>query len=207
MDLFVEKIPNVRTNRKTLIISKTFYSFPFFFWESTNANCPIFFLVTTFDVIHSFNISPYDVIVNTFITILFTNDVIDVYRWSMEVLDGYAFWQNISDELDKRGINNMELADKAGLSYRTITTQRNRHTIPGAEQLLKMAEALGTSMEALLTGSSESHRKLTEEARLVDEDPDLQALVRAVSRDRSLLRIISAVIESSEKTVGLDRLG
>ena len=39
----------------------------------------------------------------------------------------------------------------------------------------------------------------SEEARLVDEDQDLRALVRAISRDRTLLRLLSGVIQSTER--------
>ena len=65
-----------------------------------------------------------------------------------------------------------------------------------------MAEALDTSMEALLTGEDAPSYK-SKEAQAVEKSPELQALVRAVMRDPNLLRVISAVVTSSEKNIGL----
>ena len=50
-------------------------------------------------------------------------------------------------------------------------------------------------MEYLLTGEGEV---LCAEAQAVQDDPELRALVRAISRDRRLLAAISAVVESYE---------
>ena len=104
----------------------------------------------------------------------------------MKLFDGNEFWQNLSDELDRRGLNNMKLAEKAGLAYRTITTQRNRHTIPGAEQLYRMSVALGVTMEFLLTGQDTDIATPPRIMRIIEKcrsasDEDL-ALVERVLR-------------------------
>ncbi len=113
-------------------------------------------------------------------------------------LDALHFWQRI-DSLNKETLK--DLCEKSKVDYKRVMHNRTDCRIPKAEDLLYLAKSLGSSVEYLLTGE-EVKALSCKEAQLVDEDPDLQALVRAVSRDRSLLRIISAVIESSEKTMG-----
>ena len=117
-----------------------------------------------------------------------------------EVKDGFDLWANVDSILDAQGLTNIQLAQRIGIGYRTITTQRNRHTIPNALQFATMAQALGVSMEYLLTGKDS--RPLSEEARLVEGDDELKALVRAVRRDRRLLSAVSAVVLSYEDTEG-----
>ena len=113
----------------------------------------------------------------------------------MRVFDGYEFWDNVSRILESKNMTNKELAEESGTLYRSITSQRTRHQIPGAVQLLMMAKVLGTTCESLLTGEGEV---LCAEAQAVQDDPELRALVRAISRDRRLLAAISAVVESYE---------
>ena len=57
-------------------------------------------------------------------------------------------------------------------------------------------------MEALFTGK-ELPSYQCKEAQAVEKSPELQALVRAIMRDPNLLRVISAVVTSSEKNTGL----
>ena len=98
------------------------------------------------------------------------------------------------------------LAEQSGIPYGTIHTQKARQSLPKADMLLSLAEALEVSADYLLTGR-ESQASICKEAQAVNDSSELQALVRAVMRDPALLRVISAVVESSEKSVGLDRLG
>ena len=127
---------------------------------------------------------------------MFTICVIQTYTKSMRLFDGYEFWQMVDTCLEKNKMTNIDLANKTGLVYRTITTQRNRHTIPSGEQIYLMAQALGVSMEYLLTGHGKP--PICEEAQAVQNDSDLQALVRSIQRDRSLLSIVAAFIRSYE---------
>ncbi len=113
----------------------------------------------------------------------------------MKLFNGYDFWSNFSKELASRGLTNMAFAEKAELPYRTITTQRNRHSIPNAEQLYKMATVLGTSIEYLLTGEDSS---LCIEAKEVERDPELRQLVRLCINDRSLVSLIAHAIRAND---------
>lgn len=113
----------------------------------------------------------------------------------MKVFDGFEFWENVSRILDSKRMTNKDLAEASGTLYRTITSQRTRHQLPGAVQLMYMAQALGTSSERLLTGQETTW---CQEAQAVQADSELQALVRAIMRDRRLLAVISAIVESYE---------
>ena len=98
------------------------------------------------------------------------------------------------------------LAERSGIPYGTIHTQKATQSLPKADMLLALSETLEVSTDYLLTGK-EPLSNICKEAQAVDKSSELQALVRAVMRDPGLLRIISAVVTSSEKSVGLDRLG
>lgn len=112
-------------------------------------------------------------------------------------MDAYQFWDN----LDKARGDTTTLKDlcrNLGIAYQRIADQRSDCRFPKLEDAYALSEALGVSIDFLITGK-ESRRLYSKEARLVDEDPDLRALVRAVSRDRSLLRLLSGIIQSTEK--------
>lgn len=77
---------------------------------------------------------------------------------------------------------------------------RTDNRLPKTEDVLAYSSALNVSMEYLLTGRDT--RPMSREARLVEEDIELQAVVRAVARDRRLLSAISAVVMSYEDAEG-----
>ena len=110
----------------------------------------------------------------------------------------YQIWNRI--DLLKGDISLNSLADKIGVKYQRMKEQRSSGRVPSADDLYRIAKALNSTMEYIYAG--EGVGVISEEARLVDDDPELQALVRAIMRDRELLRIISAVVESSEKSIG-----
>lgn len=114
-------------------------------------------------------------------------------------IDGRAFWLRVDSELASKGQTLGDLCDAIGVSYFTVNTQRKNHSVPKVEQLLGMSQELGLSVEELTSGAS---IPLSPEARAVEDDPELRALVRAVMRDRKLLRALSAVAISAEETMG-----
>ncbi len=81
------------------------------------------------------------------------------------------FWQNVKEELDYNLITQKDLAAAVGISYNTLQSWINRDRLPNAEQAVKIAEALNTSVEFLVTGKSNNRKndhsktvKLLEEA-------------------------------------------
>lgn len=117
----------------------------------------------------------------------------------------FEFWNRV--DLLRKDMQLQDLARMAGISYKTLTNQRVEHRYPKAEDMKNIARVLGTTQEFLMTGENRYRKEersstLSPEALAVEKDDRLKALVRACLRDPRLLEIISAVIESSEKTLG-----
>ncbi len=63
------------------------------------------------------------------------------------------FRDNLKDIIEYKGIIRKELAAQTGISKRTIDTYLdNRAVIPNAEVAVRLAKALGTTVEFLVTG-------------------------------------------------------
>lgn len=117
----------------------------------------------------------------------------------------FEFWNRV--DLLRKDLQLQDLARMAGISYKTLTNQRVEHRYPKAEDMKNIARVLGTTQEFLMTGENRDRKEersstLSPEALAVEKDDRLKALVRACLRDPRLLEIVSAVIESSEKTLG-----
>lgn len=65
------------------------------------------------------------------------------------------FWQNVKEELDYNLITQKELASAIGISYNTLQSWITKDRLPDAEQALKIAKELKTSIEYLVTGKNE----------------------------------------------------
>lgn len=72
-----------------------------------------------------------------------------IVRYSM--LD---FWIRVKDSLDYLGISQKELAGKIHESYNTLQSWISKDRLPDAEQAVKIARELQTSVEFLVTGNS-----------------------------------------------------
>lgn len=117
----------------------------------------------------------------------------------MDSIKARDFWNSIDSRLEACGENLTTLSEQTGIKYKTLSMQRNRHSLPGIEQLISMAEFFHISLEELVRGEKKTTYSLSKEAKAVEESPELQALVRAVMRDPQLLSALAAVIESSER--------
>ena len=65
------------------------------------------------------------------------------------------FWQKVKEELEYNLITQKELAEKIGISYNTLQSWITKDRLPDAEQALKIAKQLNTSIEYLVTGKNE----------------------------------------------------
>ena len=68
------------------------------------------------------------------------------------------FWLRVKDRIDYEDITQKELAGKIDESYNTLQSWINRNRLPNAEQAVKIADALHTSVEFLVKGKN-SHIK------------------------------------------------
>ncbi len=81
------------------------------------------------------------------------------------------FWLRVKDKLNYQDITQRDLAEKINESYNTLQSWINRDRLPNAEQAVKIANALNTSVEFLVNGKSSNRKtdhsktvKLLEEA-------------------------------------------
>lgn len=86
--------------------------------------------------------------------------------------------ENIRAALLAKGINQNQLADAASVSNVTISRYMSGVRTPGTEELYRMAQVLGVTMEYLLTGQKNpetewQHRALAAEKKL----SEMKALV------------------------------
>ncbi|WP_295798457.1 helix-turn-helix transcriptional regulator [uncultured Treponema sp.] len=68
------------------------------------------------------------------------------------------FWTNVKEELEYNLITQKELASAIGISYNTLQSWITKDRLPDAEQALKIAKQLNTSIEYLVTGKSEEQK-------------------------------------------------
>ena len=69
------------------------------------------------------------------------------------------FWLRVKDKLDFQDSTQRDLAQNINESYNTLQSWINRDRLPNAEQAVKIAEALNTSVEFLVTGKSNIRKK------------------------------------------------
>lgn len=75
------------------------------------------------------------------------------------------FWVRVKNKLDYQDTTQKELAEKIGESYNTLQSWINRNRLPNAEQSVKIASALNTSVEFLVTGRN--RRTATNHAKTI----------------------------------------
>lgn len=81
------------------------------------------------------------------------------------VKDMLDFWLRVKERLDYQYSTQRELAAKINESYNTLQSWINRDRLPNAEQAVKIADSLNTSVEFLVTGKGFS--KKTEHTKTI----------------------------------------
>ena len=74
-----------------------------------------------------------------------------------------AFWDNVGIELDYLGMTNKELAEKVGITASNIGKGQKQGSSPSADTAVKIAAALGVTVEYLVTGSNSPANKNKQE--------------------------------------------
>lgn len=105
---------------------------------------------------------------------------------------GYEFWKRIDLEMGDRNLG--ELAKAIGMNYGTLLNQRSGNRYPKRDDVQRMADYLGTSVNYLMTGEKHVDTKLCDEAEYVQQHPEARALIRAIMEDPALLYPLSALI-------------
>lgn len=74
-------------------------------------------------------------------------------------MDNKNFWKRVDDLVVTSGMNYKVLSEKSGIPYITIMNQKNQYSrLPKLEDALSLAQALGVSVEYLLTGKEPAPR-------------------------------------------------
>ena len=68
------------------------------------------------------------------------------------------FWLRVKDKLDFQDSTQRDLAQNINESYNTLQSWINRDRLPNAEQAVKIADALNTSVEFLVNGKSNNRK-------------------------------------------------
>lgn len=63
------------------------------------------------------------------------------------------FWNNVKKLLSDQNILQKDFADTIGINIATLKNQMTRNIVPDAESAVKIASALNTSVEFLVTGN------------------------------------------------------
>lgn len=81
------------------------------------------------------------------------------------------FWNKVKELLDLKNLTQKELSALTGINLGTLKNQICRNVIPDAVSAVKIAQALNTTVEYLVTGIDENkaQKELTElKAKLAD---------------------------------------
>jgi len=109
-----------------------------------------------------------------------------------------GFKENLKSELTYSGIQVKELSAKTGIKKHTLDNYLNTHnSLPNAESAVKIAHALGVSVEYLITGREGKIRKIQPPLPL-----DIQVLVdiagKLNSKNRRLAIKLVKVLKEQE---------
>lgn len=76
------------------------------------------------------------------------------------------FWNRVKDEIARQNTTQEWVAKKTNSNYRTFRGWVSREIMPNADQAVAIADALGTSVEYLVTGKRPEHLSETEKRLL-----------------------------------------
>lgn len=80
-----------------------------------------------------------------------------------------SFSEKVKEQRAMLGLSQKELAQKAGIGYRTITAYEAGDCFPRAATMYKLAKALGVSTEYLKDDSVENYREGADRMEYVEE--------------------------------------
>ena len=96
-----------------------------------------------------------------------------------ELLEVFIFWDSVKTCAKEKALSIKSLAEMTGINYRTLQNQMSRDISPDVYTSVKIAQALGTSVEFLVTG---------EESR-----PDIRELQELKTKYEALAMTIKGI--------------
>jgi transcriptional regulator with XRE-family HTH domain len=96
-----------------------------------------------------------------------------------------SFRENLRETIDYFGLGQKELAHKANMSLRNIENYlRENASIPSADKAVQIAQALGVTVEYLVTGNNSAEKKSTSVI-----DPEIDHETRQLIRTIKILPV------------------
>lgn len=105
----------------------------------------------------------------------------------------YEFWKRV-DEL-RYPSSLSEFSKKVGVPYQTLLNQRSECRYPKRDDISKIASALHTSIDYLMTGKK---------AEAEPADPEIGKIVSKLSGNPKLTELVSRYIDSVRDLVQID---
>jgi transcriptional regulator with XRE-family HTH domain len=108
-----------------------------------------------------------------------------------------GFRENLKTELSYQDMLVKELAAKTGISKKTLDNYLNiREYMPSADAAVKISQALGVSVEYLVTGDEFSYSKSSHKPEILDL---IQNFKKLNEDDRKLVVAIIQLLRNREK--------
>lgn len=111
------------------------------------------------------------------------------------------FWKRVDDELDFLGKNRTYLANKCDFSLTNFNLGIKRGSCPSADTAVKIASALGVTVEYLVTGSNSSKNKNkneeSEQLRLYRKHAEIIQKCEQISPEKE--KLLVTIAENFEK--------
>lgn len=102
-----------------------------------------------------------------------------------------SFKENLRDEMEFQDVKPKELSDKTGISVNTIRNYINGHNaLPNVDVAVKIAKALGVSVEYLVLGKEESIQKIPPKIHYLEK-----ALLHFSQEDLNAVFAVTKAIE------------
>jgi transcriptional regulator with XRE-family HTH domain len=106
-------------------------------------------------------------------------------------MNASLFWQRVRNEVDSQNTSFEWLYQKSKIAKGTFSSWRNRNSYPRADAAFRIAQALGVSLEYLMTGLDKAPEKVHPDIREIFEtiavvdEPDLKS-VKALVKTMAL---------------------
>ena len=104
-----------------------------------------------------------------------------------------SFWKNVDQELKYKGIERKELGNLAVFPESYISKGISRDSSPSADLAIKIASALGVTVEFLVTGSNnptqKNHQEETEQLRLYRKHSEIIKKCEELSPEKEKLLV------------------
>ncbi len=104
-----------------------------------------------------------------------------------------SFWENVEKELIYLGMTKKELSKKTKINLQSLHKSFERKSSVTAENAVKIAQALGVTVEYLVTGKNPSPQKSA--PKITDDE------IRIYKQNASLIKKLAQLSPASKKAI------